>query len=143
MTQLQNLMNEISEWSDATFGNGQRNPAIVYHLKKELDELIDCFHISAVDSPKNRMLRMEFADCFMLLLDSAHHACFSANDILEAVREKLEINKNREWDKPDENGVVEHIEDKLTKEEYLKQVENSKYEVTETTSPYDKSFSKK
>jgi hypothetical protein len=28
--------------------------------------------------------------------------------LLLAVKEKLEINKNRKWGKPDANGVIEH-----------------------------------
>ena len=35
MKELEILMNDIAAWSDATFGKGQRNPAIVYHLKKK------------------------------------------------------------------------------------------------------------
>ena len=77
-------MNDISAWSDVTFGDGQRNPAIVYHLKKEVDELIqelDYTHALGVDESVGagefgRQLsktKMEYADCFMLLLDSAHH----------------------------------------------------------------------
>jgi hypothetical protein len=30
---------------------------------------------------------------------------------MDAVEEKLEINKNRKWAPPDENGVCEHIEE--------------------------------
>ena len=120
MKQLQDLMNDISAWSDVTFGDGQRNPAIVYHLKKEVDELIqalDYTHAIGVDESVGagefgRQLsktKMEYADCFMLLLDSAHHFGLTAENLLELTREKLEINKKREWGKPDANGVVEHI----------------------------------
>ncbi len=122
MEQLQTLMNDISEWSDSTFGDGQRNPAIVYHLKKEVDELIDALHKSNTFGCDNsvgvgefqRQLKkteMEFADCFMLLLDSAHHFSLSAEQLINLAREKLGINKARKWGKPDENGVVEHIRD--------------------------------
>mgnify|MGYP001363827711 CR=1 FL=1 len=118
---LQKLMNDISEWSDETFGSGQRNPAIVYHLKKEVDELI-----AAIDKTntlggdpsvgvgefgrQRTVTRVEYADCLMLLLDSAHHFGISAKELLSVTRGKLEINKVRKWGKPDENGVVEHIE---------------------------------
>ena len=108
MKELQNLMDEISEWSNATFGEGQRNPAIAYHLKKEVDELIDIFENHPSD--EYQRLWFEYADCMMLLLDSASHVGFSAEGLLSAVKEKLEINKNRKWGKPDKNGVVEHIE---------------------------------
>ena len=110
VSESQKLMNEVAEWSDATFGVGQRNPAIVYHLKKEVDELIKAFD-------NNEDPLMEIADCFMLLLDSAHHVGITHNEILQATKEKLEINKKRKWGNPDENGVVEHIpKSGLTKE---------------------------
>ena len=52
MNELQTLMDDISEWSDSTFGAMQRNPAIVWHLKKEVDELIqalDYTHSLGID----------------------------------------------------------------------------------------------
>jgi len=120
MEELQKLMNDISEWSDATFGNSQRNPAIVHHLKKEVDELIQSFNETnacGVDDAIgigefNRAVkktRMELADCFMLILDSASHFGMTADELIYVSEAKLEINKNRKWGKPDENGVVEHI----------------------------------
>lgn len=118
--ELQKLMDDISEWSDNTFGLDQRNPAIAYHLKKEIDELI--WAIKAHQngnkpsvSVKGDMLVervfLEYADCFMLLLDSATHLGLSANDLIAYSRIKLEINKARKWGVPDENGVVEHIKE--------------------------------
>jgi len=120
MNDLQTLMNDVSEWSDATFGDGERNPAIVYHLKKEVDELIDALHKSNAlgadnsvnDEEFKRQLNrteMEFADCFMLLLDSAHHFSLNAEQLINLTREKLGINKARKWGKPDKHGVVEHV----------------------------------
>ena len=108
MKKLQQLMDEISEWSDKTFG-GQRNPAIAHHLLKEVKELIAEFDSPEEMPDKYLSIRMEFADCFMLLLDSATHAGITANELLQVTKEKLEINKNRKWGEPDENGVVEHL----------------------------------
>jgi len=105
--ELQQLMDDIAKWSDKTFGEGQRNPAIVYHLKKEVEELIEAFNPNTRNA--HRKLWFEFADCMMLLLDSAHHVGFSAKDLINASREKLNINKDRKWGNPDKNGVVEHI----------------------------------
>jgi NTP pyrophosphatase (non-canonical NTP hydrolase) len=118
---LQKLMNDISEWSDKTFGNGQQNPAIIYHLKKEVDELIAAIEktntlgsdpsVGVGEFGRQRTVtRVEYADCLMLLLDSAHHFGISAKELLSVTRGKLEINKVRKWGSPDENGVVEHIE---------------------------------
>lgn len=120
MEDLQNLMDEIREWSDATFGTHKRNPAIVHHLKKEVKELIEAINETnacGVDEGIGigefgravKKTRMEYADCFMLLLDSASHFGISAEELLIATQQKLEINKDRKWGKPDANGVVEHI----------------------------------
>jgi hypothetical protein len=119
MEQLQKLMDDIAEWSDKTFGEGQRNPAIVHHLSKEVPELIKAieeFQVNnTIQTPykeANNMLKSvweEYSDCFMLLLDSAHHFGLSADRLLHITRKKLEVNKTRKWGKPDCNGVVEHI----------------------------------
>ena len=109
LRELQKLMEDIQEWSDSVFGEWQRNPAIIYHLKEEVDELIAVFENGVVTQAEKDELKMEFADCLMLLVDSASHAFLTANELLIATRKKLEINKLRKWNKPDENGVIEHI----------------------------------
>ena len=107
------------EWSDATFGEGQRNPAILHHLSKEVAELIEALKkfqqedsiSNIVKSEQNlKQLFFEYADCFMLLLDSASHMGLTFDILYEYTKRKLEINRNRKWGKPDENGVVEHID---------------------------------
>lgn len=105
MRELQKLMDDISEWSDNTFGDYERTIPILHHLKKEVPELIEAIEKEGTISSA----LFEFADCFMLLLDAAHHHGYTADDILFATMEKLKINKKRKWGKPDENGVVEHI----------------------------------
>lgn len=118
MKELQSLMNDIQAWSDATFGELQRTPGIINHLKKEVSELSDAVELyqqnnTCVDAQtSNALLRsvfFEFADCFMLLLDAAKHMEISADVLMFFTRQKLEINKNRKWGKPDANGVVEHV----------------------------------
>jgi len=52
----------------------------------------------------------EYADCFMLVFGSAMDYGMTEHDIFEAIREKLEINRKREWGEPDENGVYKHKE---------------------------------
>lgn len=106
-------MHDISNWSDATFGENQRNPAILYHLKKEVNELIESVELYEENKPNTTLLndvKLEFADAFILLLDSAFHIGFTSEDIYKIIYCKLEINKSRKWGKPDENGVIEHIE---------------------------------
>lgn len=117
MKKLQDLMNEISKWSDMTFDNGNfsRNRAlpISYHLQKESVELtksistcqkIDCFDTRI-------SVHEELADVFMLLLDTATHFGINADELMTITHNKLEVNKKRKWGHPDENGVVEHVRD--------------------------------
>lgn len=138
MIELQQLMNDISQWSNETFGKGQRNPAIVRHLKKEVDELIksldetislgldDSFGIREFGVQMNKT-KMEYADCLMLLLDSAKHFGMSSNELIDITRKKLEINKSREWGEPDGNGVIEHIKGETVMSEwkYIKNGESA------------------
>jgi len=109
--ELQKLMDDIREWSDATFGEGQRTVPILHHLKKEVDELIEEVMADLELESDSGTSLTEFADTFMLLFDAANHHGFTAANILNAVRGKLEINKKRKWGRPDENGVVEHIKE--------------------------------
>lgn len=123
MYELQRLMDDVSEWSDKTFGVNQRNPGILNHLSEEVNELIGAFNkcqIAKFDhevdldeyEDKIKAVKNELADCFMLLIDSATHMNYTAEDLIFFTRRKLEINKNREWGKPDKDGVVRHIKDK-------------------------------
>jgi NTP pyrophosphatase (non-canonical NTP hydrolase) len=132
MKDLQKLMDDIREWSDATFGERQRNPAIAYHLQKEVPELIEALEESQKIESKRTQDRVcyELADCFMLLLDCASHFGLSAGNLLWYTEEKLKVNKERKWGKPDENGVVEHIAEPEMKE-YTCQVCGSKFQGSE------------
>lgn len=119
MEKLQNLMNNIRTWSDGQFGELRPPTTMLNHLKKEVPELIEAIkdyqkNNSAFSSNPNDYLSkvfFEYADCFMLLLDSASHFGITADALMNYTEHKLEINKNRKWGEPDENGVVEHIKE--------------------------------
>jgi hypothetical protein len=85
------------EWADKTFGI-RTAIAPLHHLKKEVQEVIE--------QPNDIT---EYADCFLLLMYSARLAGFNMDDLYYASFEKFMINQKRQWAKPDENGVVEHI----------------------------------
>ncbi|MFA7708149.1 MAG: dATP/dGTP pyrophosphohydrolase domain-containing protein [Candidatus Pacearchaeota archaeon] len=113
--ELQRLMDSIRQWSDNQFGEGQRNPAIAYHLLKEVPELIEAFerYQKSCAGGNYDRITSEYADCFMLLLDSASHFGLNADKLIEFAHKKLEINKRRQWGEPDKNGVVEHVRNRI------------------------------
>lgn len=114
-TELQKLMSNIAEWSDKTFDRGNFTQArcvpISHHLQKEAKELTEALERFMKHPTKENceLANKEFADVFMLLLDSAFHYGLLGDTLIKEGFEKLEINKERTWGEPDENGVVEHI----------------------------------
>lgn len=95
--------NEIVEWQKETFGNAKPLSKIA-HLAQELQELVDDLKSGASD------VRLEYADCFLLLFGSAAANGMSYENICQAIQEKFEINKSRKWGDPDEDGVVNHVQ---------------------------------
>lgn len=110
MNELQTLMDAIAKWSDATFGEGQKTIPILYHLQKEVSELMEAVTLDKALGRWSDKTTEEFADCFMLLIDAATHHGITAKELIDVSQAKLEINKNRKWGKPDENGVIEHLQ---------------------------------
>jgi NTP pyrophosphatase (non-canonical NTP hydrolase) len=103
MNKLQELIDELHSWQEETFPHADAISKL-HHLAKEVPELIE--ELKGMD---DKAIRMEYADCFLLLFGSAAMHGLSAEEICDAIKEKLEINRSRTWGKPDENGVVEHI----------------------------------
>lgn len=111
---LQPVINEISTWSDKTFGTEQRNPAILYHLREEVEELITALIAYHFEPGKVNQAKVneEYADCFTLIVDSWAKWCRAEDNakvLLDISRMKLNVNKLRKWHKPDTNGVCRHI----------------------------------
>lgn len=101
------LFESITKWQKETFPESTAHSK-VKHLSEEVDELSTELCFPSDDTGKAK--RMEFADCFILLIGAAHDSGMTYEDIIEAINEKMEINKARKWGKPDEYGVVKHIE---------------------------------
>lgn len=74
------------EWSERTFGPGDRAKGVVDHIRKELIEI--------EAEPTNLD---EWVDVVILGLDGAWRAGFSPEQILEALRAKQAINEARKW----------------------------------------------
>jgi hypothetical protein len=95
----QQLQDDIAAWSSVQFPH-QTPHSKITHMQSELIEL---------DEDPDDI--EEFADCFMLLIDTARLSGYNMNDIFWAVWAKLKINKEREWGEPDEHGVCYHVKD--------------------------------
>lgn len=90
---LEDLLAEVVEWGEETFPTVNTR-AKIEHLSREVEELRQ--HPTAAE---------EIADIMMI---TAHIAADSGIDLKEAIADKFEIVKAREWEEPDEDGVVEH-----------------------------------
>lgn len=93
---------EVIAWQKETFSNAN-SLSKIHHLKEEVEELL--LDVSAKSSERN----LEFADCFILLFGAAAADGMEYEDICNAIEQKMKINRQRKWGKPDENGVVNHI----------------------------------
>jgi hypothetical protein len=98
----ENQFQEVAAWQKQTFPKAT-SLSKVLHLEKEVIELRNDLIGNYPDK------RLEYADCFLLLYGSAASDGMSYQDICDAIAEKMEINKNRKWGKPDENGVGHHV----------------------------------
>lgn len=99
---LSQLVQSIGTWADHTFANAgkdYRGPGIVAHLRREVEEL-------AADPTD----MSEIADCIILLFHLAkQNQDRGARPLFHHIVSKHEVNKKRKWQKPDAEGVVEHI----------------------------------
>lgn len=93
------FVKERDEFSFKTFGSPEERSCIypLKHLKKEVNELLE-----NPDDP------MEWADCFLLLLDAARRKGYSVDDLVKFGMKKLKINKKRKW-KKQKDGTFKHV----------------------------------
>lgn len=94
-THVGQLTEEVFNWAEETFPN-RTDQSMFLKLYSEIGEMIG----SDGD-------RSEIADVFILLLDYAKR---KKVDVTSAVRDKLEINRQRDWS-VDNNGVMSHVKD--------------------------------
>jgi len=98
LNKFNEFIKERDEFSFKTFGtpNERGCECPLLHLQDEIKELLE--------NPNDPM---EWADCFLLLIDAARRKGYSIDDLLDFSIKKLEINKNRTW-KKQPNGVFKH-----------------------------------
>jgi hypothetical protein len=92
-------------WSKETFGPGNRTIGVIDHIRKELQEI--------EDDPKGT----EWTDVIILALDGFWRAGYTAQEIIDHIIAKYEVNEGRKW--PDwrlstEGKAIEHIRDEKT-----------------------------
>jgi hypothetical protein len=104
MKELQDLMDSIANWSDNQFGALERRAGMIAHAKKELSELANALVFRGGSG-----ILEECADVSMLMLDILSHSGYTANDLINQLKIKLEINKNRKWGVVETDGSIEHI----------------------------------
>jgi len=109
MTELQQLMDDILEWSQKTFKDESTISKSI-HLQKEAKELTEALEkYYRIPSQRHRDdVKLEFADNLMLIIACAKLFGITAKELIALSHIKLEINKSRQWGEPDEDGVVLH-----------------------------------
>ena len=112
VNKLNRFIRERNKFSNDTFGSPEVRSCIypLKHLQEEVQELID--------NPNDTM---EWADCFLLLLDAAWRKGYTIDDLVEFSSQKLKINKKRKWDKK-ADGTYKHV-----KEEFIDPVIQDRY----------------
>ncbi len=98
MNHFPDLFAEVCQWQKATFRDATPRSKIA-HLRKEVEELNQ--------RPDDDH---EYADCMLLLIGAWGARGKSAAELVQACRDKLDINRARKWGRPDQSGVVEHLE---------------------------------
>lgn len=95
MNSIKQLQAEIAQWAD------QLNPdrTALSLIAKMLEELGELIASERQDDPN------ELADVLILALDLAH---IKNVDIAQAVHNKMQINKQRQWRIAD-NGAMSHV----------------------------------
>lgn len=107
MNRLNGLIDQIIIWQNDTFPSATAKSKLL-HLREEIEELL-----MEINNPNMCIedLESEFADCFLLLFGAANKIGFTLKDIQRIMSEKLNKNKMRNWQEPDENNVYRHIKE--------------------------------
>ena len=92
------LQMEVVHWADRQFPNRKWENTFNKLRDEEIQELFE--------NPKDPS---EYADVFILLLDLANMAGLSSDNLTNAIRDKLIINKNRKWIIDADTNIARHL----------------------------------
>jgi NTP pyrophosphatase (non-canonical NTP hydrolase) len=102
---LQQLQSDVVSWANEIFPHRTPQQGFL-KLFEEIGEVLQ--------EPRNKY---EWADVFIMLLDIADRYNISGDDLVNAIQEKMDINRDRRWSE-NEIGVMKHddtLEFKATK----------------------------
>lgn len=108
---LSDLADDHAKWSQAAFGSDAEHGPLgpLKHLTKESEEAQKAWIMNRDIGGDRGIVAEEFADCFLLVLDAARRAGIKPLELVRASRAKLEVNKTRQWSKPQPDMPVEHV----------------------------------
>ena len=95
--EINDLQREITEWADEIIPHRTSQKALI----KMLGEISELF-----ENPSDEL---EMADIAILMFDYFH---LEGVDIVEAVRKKMAINRQREWEVDEKTGMLNHVKNK-------------------------------
>jgi NTP pyrophosphatase (non-canonical NTP hydrolase) len=115
---IQEIQDDIAKWSNETFTDSKSNyrlVALVSHLLEEAKEVryeINKYteHNFAPDEKimQKSAILSQCADCEILIMDLLAKLGFSTDDLLKAILHKMEVNKTRQWEGPNKDGLYHH-----------------------------------
>lgn len=121
---LTDLMNEQTDFSHRVFGSDDVRGPIgpLEHLAKEAKEAVAAWakRLETTSEEQATEARLEFlaelGDCLILLLDATRRSGFKIGTVVQAAREKMQVNLQREkdglwppFDPANADKPVEHI----------------------------------
>lgn len=101
------LKYKAAKISDEKFGRENPVSAPILKLIEEIGEVLDCIN-------KGEDPQVEFADCFLLLVDA--YRKYYGDDVdmqslIDVASDKLDIVAKRKWGSPNEHGVYKHVKE--------------------------------
>jgi hypothetical protein len=109
MKTFEALINEFLEWSLPTFSEATAISSLA-KASDEIEEVKDLFQYEKYDPNSISFVELpvEYADIIMCVFDSAMRAGITPQRINIALEEKININKNRQWEK-NLNKTYSHV----------------------------------
>ena len=99
---------KIIRWQNEVFPKATALSKLC-HLEKEIKEIKEELEKPIIlDRETKERLSYEYADALFLIFGSAAKVGLTYNDLIISIDKKFEVNKNRDWNEPDADGVYLH-----------------------------------